>query len=152
MCYVCSVCLPSCQMLARLDVCMGGRVAEELVFGEENVTSGAVSDIQQATRLANAMVTKYGFSEKVGILYVDDKDFKATGQVQNDIDDEVGALLAASYARAKKLLETHRRELDLVAAGLLVYESLSGGEVRRSGTCALALLWSPPPCVFAACL
>jgi ATP-dependent metalloprotease len=116
------------QMLARLDVCMGGRVAEELVFGVENVTSGASSDIQQATRLAQAMVTQFGLSEKVGVIFID-PNAKQSGETQKDIDQEVKNLLSASYARAKALLETHRKELDLIAKGLLQYESLAGGEL-----------------------
>lgn len=116
------------QMLARLDVCMGGRVAEELIFGEENVTSGASNDLMQATRLAKAMVTKYGFSDKVGVMYVDDK-AKIGGSTTKDIDDEIKALVSASYARASQILNTHKKELELIANGLLEYESLSGGEV-----------------------
>ena len=116
------------QMLARLDVCMGGRVAEEIVYGSENVTSGASSDIQQATRLAKAMVTKYGLSEKVGVIFLDDKE-KSSGDTQRDVDAEVRALLSDSYARAKNILTRYRRELDFIANGLLQYESLSGEEV-----------------------
>ena len=116
------------QMLARLDVCMGGRVAEELVYGAENVTSGASSDIQQATRLAKAMVTKYGLSEKVGIMFIDEKQ-PLSSTAQQDVDNEVRALLTASYNRAKHILETNRKELDNLAQGLMDYESLSGQEV-----------------------
>jgi ATP-dependent metalloprotease len=116
------------QMLARLDVCMGGRVAEEIVYGAENVTSGAASDIQQATRLAKAMVTKYGLSDKVGVLFLEDKD-KTSGQTMTNVDDEVMKLLNESYSRAKNLLVKNRRELDIIAKGLQEYESLSGGEI-----------------------
>jgi ATP-dependent metalloprotease len=116
------------QMLARLDVCMGGRVAEELIFGEENVTSGASNDLMQATRLAKAMVTKYGFSDKVGVMYVDDK-AKVGGGTTKDIDDEIRALVQASYARAYQVLDSHKKELELIANGLMEYESLSGGEI-----------------------
>jgi ATP-dependent metalloprotease len=116
------------QMLARLDVCMGGRVAEEIVYGHDNVTSGASSDIQQASQLARAMVTKYGLSEKVGVLFLDEKS-KIGGKTQTDVDDEVNKLLTDSYARAKALLNKHRRDLDTIAKGLQDYESLSGGEI-----------------------
>lgn len=116
------------QMLARLDVCMGGRVAEELVFGAENVTSGASSDIQQATKLAKAMVTKYGLSNKIGIMFVDDKE-KVSSATQGDVDDEVRQILQDSYNRAKAILQTNRRDLEMIAQGLLEYEALSGGEI-----------------------
>lgn len=53
------------QLLAKMDVCMGGRVAEEMVFGEDSITTGASSDMQQATKIARAMVTQYGMSDKV---------------------------------------------------------------------------------------
>mmetsp|Transcript_12529 Transcript_12529/g.17127 ORF Transcript_12529/g.17127 Transcript_12529/m.17127 type:complete len:645 (+) Transcript_12529:84-2018(+) len=116
------------QMLARLDVCMGGRVAEELVFGPDNVTSGASSDLMQATQLARAMVTKYGLSDKVGVRFFDDK-VSLSEDAQQQVDQEVAVLLASSYQRATELLKTHRNDLDLIAKGLLEYESLAGSEI-----------------------
>lgn len=119
------------QMIARLDVCMGGRVAEELVFGNDDVTSGASNDLMQATRLARAMVTKYGLSERVGVMFLDD-DAKQSGQTMKQVDDEVKELVTASYNRAKHLLETHRKELNFIAQGLMEYESLSGAEIAEA--------------------
>ena len=116
------------QMFAHLDVCMGGRVAEEIVFGPENVTSGASNDILQATRLATMMVTKYGLSDKVGIIHFDEK-IRASNETQKYIDEEVKLILTESYNRAKKIIETNRKELDIIAKGLQEYESLSGNEL-----------------------
>jgi ATP-dependent metalloprotease len=116
------------QMLARLDICMGGRVAEELVYGHDHVTSGASSDIQQATRLAKAMVTSYGLSDSVGVMAIDDKS-KISGETQKRIDDEIRKLLSDSYERATKIITNNRKELDIIAKGLMEYESLSGGEI-----------------------
>ena len=70
------------EMLARMDVCFGGRIAEELIFGVDSVTSGASNDIQQATKMAYLMVSKLGFNSKVGVMYVDDKDPKISPETK----------------------------------------------------------------------
>lgn len=118
------------QMLARLDVCMGGRVAEELVFGADEVTSGASSDIQAATSLARSMVTQWGMSEQVGIVFVPKNDTSISPEQRALIDKEVQSLLSASYARATKLLQVHRKELDVLAKALIDRETLSGTEIK----------------------
>ena len=82
----------------------------------------------QATRLAQAMVTKYGMSTKVGMLYIDEKT-KLGGATSKNVDDEINDLLSSSYTRAKQLLEANRKQLEFVANGLIEYESLSGAEV-----------------------
>lgn len=121
------------EMLARMDVCMGGRVAEELVFGEDNITSGAVSDIQQATRIARAMVTKYGFSDDVGIVFYGGEagEEGASGSTRAKIDEDVKRLTEASYKRATEMLKKHSKQHKLLAQTLLEYETLTGDEVRE---------------------
>ena len=120
------------QMIAWMDVCMGGRIAEELVFGEENITSGASSDIQQATNMARSMVTKYGFSDEVGIVYYGGETGgeHASGKTRGQIDEEVKRLTTAAYERARGLLKKHSKEHKLLAETLLEYETLTGDEVR----------------------
>lgn len=121
------------QMLAELDVCMGGRIAEELIFGEENVTSGASSDIRQATTIARSMVTKYGFSDDVGIVYYGGSSGQedASVRMRDQIDEEVRRLTGDAYERARALLKKHSKEHKLLAETLLEYETLTGDEVRE---------------------
>eukprot|EP00573_Skeletonema_grethae_P006441 CAMPEP_0201695246 /NCGR_PEP_ID=MMETSP0578-20130828/7258_1 /ASSEMBLY_ACC=CAM_ASM_000663 /TAXON_ID=267565 /ORGANISM="Skeletonema grethea, Strain CCMP 1804" /LENGTH=830 /DNA_ID=CAMNT_0048181063 /DNA_START=145 /DNA_END=2637 /DNA_ORIENTATION=- len=121
------------QMIARMDVCMGGRVAEELIFGEENVTSGASSDIRMATRIARAMVTKYGFSDDCGIVFYGGETGQsdASASTRAKIDEEVKRLTSAAYERATALLKKHSKEHKLLAETLLEYETLTGDEVRE---------------------
>eukprot|EP00584_Thalassiosira_punctigera_P018141 CAMPEP_0172574474 /NCGR_PEP_ID=MMETSP1067-20121228/136722_1 /TAXON_ID=265564 ORGANISM="Thalassiosira punctigera, Strain Tpunct2005C2" /NCGR_SAMPLE_ID=MMETSP1067 /ASSEMBLY_ACC=CAM_ASM_000444 /LENGTH=505 /DNA_ID=CAMNT_0013367103 /DNA_START=584 /DNA_END=2101 /DNA_ORIENTATION=- len=120
------------QMIAYMDVCMGGRIAEEIVFGEDNVTSGASQDIRQATSTARAMVTKFGFGEDTGIVYYGGETGQqdAGDRMRNQIDEEVKRLTSASYERAKALLKKHSKEHKLLAETLLEYETLTGDEVR----------------------
>ncbi|CAI5988389.1 unnamed protein product [Closterium sp. NIES-64] len=118
------------QMLARLDVCMGGRVAEELVFGPGEVTSGASSDIVQATRLAREMVTKYGMSEAVGVVahdYEDDGRSMST-ETRLTIEREVRALLQRAHDNARAILVNHEAELHALAGALLERETLTGAQ------------------------
>jgi len=120
------------QMLAFMDVAMAGRVAEELIFGEENITSGASSDIFSASKTARAMVTKYGFSKDVGVVYHGGNTGEESASVdtRSKIDSEVKSMTEASYNRAKELLKKYAKEHRLLAETLLEYETLTGDEVR----------------------
>ncbi|KAH8086055.1 ATP-dependent peptidase [Aureococcus anophagefferens] len=121
------------QMLARMDVCMGGRVAEELIYGADGVSSGASSDIYQATRLARNMVTKWGFSDEVGVVYHSGKwnaDDAPAPETRAAIDREVQKLLTDSYGRATKLLVDNRALLDAVATTLIDRETLTGKDLQ----------------------
>jgi len=120
------------QMKAMMDVTMGGRVAEELIFGREETTSGAMSDIVQATRIARNMVTKYGFSDEIGLVNYGGQtgEEHASEETRNKIDAEVKKLTDASYKRAKDVLSKYHKQHHLLAKTLLEYETLTGEEVR----------------------
>lgn len=123
------------QMFAELDVCMGGRVAEELMFGADNVTSGASSDIQQATSIARRMVERYGMGSDAscGIMFAPSKGSDSqpiSDETKKKIDAEVQTILEASYLRAMKLLSSHKTELKRLAKALLEYESLTKEQIE----------------------
>lgn len=131
------------EMTSRLAIMMGGRIAEELKFGKDNVTSGAASDIQQATRLARAMVTQWGFSEDLGpIDYADNQGDVFLGQqlVQQSrtvsaetaakIEREVKALVEGGLNEARRILTECNKDWEAIAQGLLEYETLSGEEIK----------------------
>ncbi|GFZ08507.1 FTSH protease 4 [Actinidia rufa] len=120
------------QMLARLDVCMGGHVAEEIIFGENEVTSGASSNLQQATTLARAMVTKYGMSKQVGLVAhnYDDNGKSMSTETRLLIEEEVKEFLERSYNNAKTILTTHSKEHHALASALLEHETLSGSQIK----------------------
>jgi len=121
------------QLLARLDVCMGGRVAEELIFGADEITAGASSDIKQATQLAQAMVMNFGMSEKMGMVtYQDDPMHgeSVSPQTKRHIEEEVKRVIDEAYQRAKEKLKKHEEQLHSIAKALLEYETLSGTEVK----------------------
>ena len=130
------------QMTSRLAIMMGGRVAEELVFGSEKVTSGAASDIEQATKLARMMVTRWGLSPTLGtVAYGENQEEVFLGysvsRQQNisestvqKIDGEIKRFVEDGYQFAKKILTERRAELEELAKGLLEYETLTGDEIK----------------------
>ncbi len=129
------------QMTSRLAIMMGGRVAEELIFGRNKVTSGASSDIDQATRLARMMVTRWGLSEELGtVSYGENNDEVFLGMQVNrqqnvseataqKIDNEVRRLVETGYKEATQILTDKRADLEALAKGLLEFETLSGDEI-----------------------
>jgi ATP-dependent metalloprotease len=120
------------QLLARMDVAMGGRVAEAIMFGEDNITTGASNDFSQANAIARAMVTQYGMSEALGTVTVGDADWDTLSpKTRALIDKEVKRLLDESFARAKSLLTAHKQQLDLLASALLDYETLTREEIEQ---------------------
>ncbi|KAL5744784.1 hypothetical protein ACOSQ2_027900 [Xanthoceras sorbifolium] len=116
------------QLLARLDVCMGGRVAEELIFGQDNITTGASSDLSTATELAQYMVSNCGMSDAIGPVHVKER---PSSEMQSRIDAEVVKLLREAYDRVKALLKKHEKALHALANALLEYETLSAEEIKR---------------------
>lgn len=129
------------KMHANLSVSMGGRVAEELIFGYDKVSSGASSDIQYATSLARNMVTKWGMSDKLGPLQYEEaqEGYLGMGGSQRTmmsdetnklIDSEIRMLVDGAHARATDILKAHEDKLHLLAQALLEYETLSGDDIR----------------------
>jgi len=120
------------QLQARLDVAMGGRVAEELIFGTEAVTTGASSDLSYATRLAQDMVTRWGFSEdKVGLSRHQYDDREMSPDTKKIVEEETKAMLAAAYERAKKILTEKGDELELLAKAMIEKETLTGAQINE---------------------
>ena len=130
------------QMTSRLAIMMGGRVAEELVFGREKVTSGAASDIEQATKLARMMVTRWGLSDTLGtVAYGENQEEVFLGysvaRQQNiseatvqKIDAEIRRYVEEGYAEARQILTEKRADLETLAKGLLEFETLTGDEIK----------------------
>ena len=115
------------QLMARLDVLMGGRVAEEIIFGKDHVTTGAKGDFSQATRLARGMVMSWGMSDEVGHMYVDSESMGS--DVKRKVDGEVSRLLEDAYARVMKLLKSKEKDLHTLSRALIDRETLTGSEV-----------------------
>jgi cell division protease FtsH len=132
------------KMYANLSVSMGGRVAEEIIFGYDKVSSGASSDISYASSLARDMVTRWGMSDLLGPLeyaeadgetflgYSSNRPIRMSNQTAQLIDTEIKRIVEGAYERAKQLLSDHVDELHSLAAALLEYETLTGEEIKKA--------------------
>src|SRR5699024_2048288 len=126
------------ELEAMIVVALGGRAAEELVF--DTVTTGAANDIEQATKIARAMITQYGMSERFGLMglesiqnrYLDGRAVMNCGEATaSEIDEEVMRMLKAAYEEAKKLLSENREALDKIAAFLIEKETITVKEFMK---------------------
>jgi cell division protease FtsH len=131
------------KMFADLSTVMGGRVAEEVIFGYDKVSSGASGDIKQATKLARAMVTQWGMSDAIGPLELEEKQgetFLGYSQTQRHnmsnetallIDKEIKRLVEDGLARAREVIKEHLDQLHAIAGALLEHETITGDEIKR---------------------
>ncbi len=130
------------KLLAELTMAMGGRAAEEIIFGPDKVSNGAAGDIKMATDQARRMITEWGMSEKLGMIAYGDNSqevFLGHSVTQNknvseatarEIDGEIKDIIDRAYAKARRILTENVEELHRVARGLLEHETLSGDEIR----------------------
>jgi ATP-dependent metalloprotease FtsH len=126
------------ELEARLMVAMGGRVAEELIYGDKNVSGGCASDLRSATAIARAMVMRYGMSPATNgtpgssfLQFVDSDDyFQLSEETKSKVDSAVDSLLASAYARTKELLLKRKGELQRLAEGLIEFETLNRQEME----------------------
>ncbi len=133
--------LSKAKLIADLEVAMGGRIAEEIIFGKERITTGASSDIKMATDISRRMVTEWGMSERLGpLLYGENSQevFLGHSVAQHKnmsdntaqlVDEEIRGVVEGAYAAAKRILTENLDQLHTLARGLLEYETLSGEEI-----------------------
>lgn len=130
------------KLYADLRVACGGRIAEEMIFGIDKVTTGASSDIKMVSETARRMVTEWGLSQKLGFLAysADEQEVflgRSVAQQKNIsdstakiIDEEIRKIIDEAYIDAQKILKRKKNDLDLIAKALIEYESLSGDEIK----------------------
>jgi cell division protease FtsH len=130
------------KLIAELTMAMGGRAAEEIIFGPDRVSNGAAGDIKMATDQARRMITEWGMSDKLGMIAYGDNSqevFLGHSVTQNknvseatarEIDAEIKDIIDRAYAKAKRLLTENIEELHRLARGLLEHETLTGDEIR----------------------
>jgi cell division protease FtsH len=132
------------KLEADLSVAAGGRIAEEMIFGSDKVTTGASSDINQVTKIAKMMVIEWGMSEKLGFLSYAGEGAQevflghAASTAKNMsnitaqiIDEEIRAIVDRTYKRAEDILKNNVKALELLAEGLLEHETLSGEDIKK---------------------
>lgn len=131
------------RLESQISSLFGGRIAEELIFGPENVTTGASNDIQRATEIARSMVTKWGLSERLGpLMYGEDegevflghsvtKRKEISEETANVIDEEIRLLIDRNYKRAKKILTEGIDKLHLMADALMKYETIDTPQINE---------------------
>lgn len=129
-------------LMSRLSILFAGRVAEEMILGKDKVSTGASNDIQVATTIARKMITEWGFSDTLGPIAYEEpqgevflgydisKRKNMADETALTVDKEIKKLIESAYAKTQQVLKTHKKELDILAKGLVTYETLSGDEIH----------------------